>query len=71
MMHYRASNDSSLRLFRDKLGFEQCTYAECFGKYELECKCESALDMDRQIEDKWKLICVDKLFISCLQMPFE
>ena len=58
------TNDSSLRLFRDKLGFKQCAYAECFGEYELECKCESALDMVRQIEDKWRLICVDRGVVS-------
>eukprot|EP00804_Cyclotella_cryptica_P012456 CCRYP_019962-RA/>CCRYP_019962-RA protein AED:0.00 eAED:0.00 QI:511/-1/1/1/-1/1/1/155/234 len=69
MMHYGASvlkitrffvkikdtNASSLRLFRDKLGFSQCAYAECFGEYELERKCKSASEMVKWIENKWTL----------------
>lgn len=64
MMHYGASNlgirrffvkikesnASSLKLFKEKLGFVQCAYAECFGEYELECKLESADEMIRWVE---------------------
>ena len=54
------NNTSSLRLFRDKLGFIECTYAECFGEYEFECKRESADDMKTWIETKWKVYCQEK-----------
>jgi len=68
MMHYGASilgirrffvkikdtNISSLKLFREKLGFVQCAFVECFGEYELECKCETAADMVQLIEEKFK-----------------
>ena len=74
MMHYGASvltirrffvkikdtNTSSLRLFRDKLGFSLCAYAECFGEYELECKCKTALEMVTWIENKWNSCCVER-----------
>ncbi|EED86487.1 predicted protein, partial [Thalassiosira pseudonana CCMP1335] len=65
MMHYGAfhlhirrffvkiknTNNASLKLFREKLGFVQCAYAECFGEYELECKCERWEEMVKLIED--------------------
>ena len=35
------SNEASLCLFRDKLGFQQCDYAACFRQIELELKEES------------------------------
>ena len=54
------TNTSSLRLFRDKLGFVECAYAECFGEYEFECKHESAADMKKWIEDKWNICCSEK-----------
>ena len=68
MMHYGASqlhlrrffvkikdtNLSSLRLFRDKLGFGQVTYVECFGEYELECKCETWEEMVDWVERRWR-----------------
>lgn len=67
MMHYGAfhlhirrffvkiknTNNASLKLFREKLGFVQCAYAECFGEYELECKCERWEEMVKLIEDRW------------------
>ena len=67
MMHYGASqlnirrffvkikdtNHSSLRLFKEKLGFEECAYAECFGEYELEVKQKSSQSMIDWIEAKW------------------
>ncbi len=68
MMHYGASqlhirrffvkikdtNLSSLRLFRDKLGFGQVTYVECFGEYELDCKCETWEEMVAWVERRWR-----------------
>jgi RimJ/RimL family protein N-acetyltransferase len=73
MMHYGASalgirrffvkikdtNTSSIRLFRDKLGFVQCSYAECFGEYEFECKQETAAEMTRWVQAKWNMCCID------------
>jgi len=67
MMHYGASqlnikrffvkvkdnNHFSLRLFKEKLGFEECAYAECFGEYELEVKKKSSQAMVDWIETKW------------------
>lgn len=74
MMHYGASmlgirrffvkikstNTSSLKLFRDKLDFVQCAYAECFGEYELECKHQTADDMLKWVEEKWEKYCLQK-----------
>lgn len=68
MMHYGASklhlrrffvkikntNLSSLHLFRIKLGFFQVAYVECFGEYELECKCDTWEDMVDWVERKWR-----------------
>ena len=67
MMHYGASqlnirrffvkikdtNNSSLRLFKEKLGFVECAYAECFGEYELEVKMQSSQEMVDWSEAKW------------------
>ena len=74
MMHYGASmlgirrffvkikntNTSSLKLFREKLEFVECAYAECFGEYELECKHETADDMVMWVKDKWERCCLHK-----------
>ena len=71
MMHYGAkhlqikrffvkineSNSSSLKLFKEKLGFEQCAYVKCFGEYELEVKCDSAKEMVLWVERRWELWC--------------
>ena len=46
-------NTSSLRLFRDKLEFEECAYVKCFGEYELECKFDTSNDMIQWVEKKW------------------
>ena len=46
-------NTSSLRLFRDKLEFEECAYVKCFGEYELECKSDTSNDMIQWVEKKW------------------
>mmetsp|Transcript_475 Transcript_475/g.1055 ORF Transcript_475/g.1055 Transcript_475/m.1055 type:complete len:284 (+) Transcript_475:39-890(+) len=68
MMHYGAkylqirrffvkikdTNHSSLKLFKEKLGFVQCAYAECFGEYELDCKCETPEEMVVWVERRWK-----------------
>lgn len=67
MMHYGAkhlqlrrffvkikdTNHSSLKLFKEKLGFVQCAYAECFGEYELECKCETSELMMEWVERRY------------------
>jgi len=75
MMHYGAkhlqlrrffvkikdTNHSSLKLFKEKLGFVQCAYAECFGEYELECKCENSELMMEWVERRYgKLLCAKK-----------
>lgn len=54
------SNTSSLKLFRDKLGFVQCAYAECFGELELEVKCESAEEMVNWVERRWERWCDER-----------
>ena len=68
MMHYGAShlgikryfvkidekNQSSLRLFKEKLGYVEYAYVECFSQHELEVKCESSRDMVEWIERRWK-----------------
>ncbi len=68
MMHYGASqlhirryfvkingtNIPSLRLFQDKLGFDTVGYVECFGEYELECKCDTWEEMVDWVERRWK-----------------
>mmetsp|Transcript_27118 Transcript_27118/g.55763 ORF Transcript_27118/g.55763 Transcript_27118/m.55763 type:complete len:353 (+) Transcript_27118:26-1084(+) len=51
------SNTSSLKLFRDKLGFVHCAYAECFGELELEVKCESAKEMVNWVDRRWGRWC--------------
>ena len=56
----KETNNSSIRLFRDKLGFVQCAYAECFGEYEFEFKQENAADMVQWIDDNWKKYCAEK-----------
>lgn len=43
-------NVSSLALFRDKLGFRQCAYAECFQQYELELGSETPTDLFDRIK---------------------
>ncbi len=48
------SNTSSLKLFREKLGFVQCAYAECFGELELEVRCKSSGDMVKWVERRWR-----------------
>ncbi|KAL9181729.1 hypothetical protein ACHAXT_012072 [Thalassiosira profunda] len=71
MMHYGAThlqlrrffvkikeaNHSSLKLFKEKIGFVQCAYAECFGEYELEVKCNDAQEMVEWIERRWRWWC--------------
>ena len=46
-------NTSSIRLFRDKLEFEECAYVKCFGEYELECKFDTSDEMIQWVEKKW------------------
>ena len=48
------TNHSSIKLFKEKLGFAECAYAECFGEYEFELKCEKSEDMAELIEQKWQ-----------------
>mmetsp|Transcript_21744 Transcript_21744/g.45924 ORF Transcript_21744/g.45924 Transcript_21744/m.45924 type:complete len:286 (-) Transcript_21744:1788-2645(-) len=74
MMHYGAkhlrlrrffakikdTNHSSLKLFKEKLGYVQCAYAECFGEYELECKCDTPEEMVDWIERRWQWWCQKK-----------
>jgi RimJ/RimL family protein N-acetyltransferase len=43
-------NEASLRLFRDKLGFYPCAYAECFQQVELEFKTDTREQMIQRIE---------------------
>lgn len=62
------TNNSSIRLFRDKLGFVQCAFAECFGEYEFECKQEDAADMVQWIDDKWKKYCAEKGEADCCKL---
>ena len=47
------SNAASIKLFKEKLGFVECAYAECFGEYEFELKCETSEEMAELIEQKW------------------
>jgi len=68
MMHYGAlhlgikryfvkideKNQSSLRLFKEKLGYVEYAYVECFSQYELELKCETSRQMIELIERRWK-----------------
>ena len=74
MMHYGAEHlrirrffvkiketiNSSLKLFKEKLGFAQCAYAECFGKSELECKCKTPEEMTAWVERRWQWWCRQK-----------
>lgn len=67
MMHYAATrlqirrffvkiketNHSSLRLFKEKLGFLECAYVKCFGEYELECKCDTSSEMVDWVNRRW------------------
>ncbi len=48
------TNHSSIKLFKEKLGFVECAYAECFGEYEFEMKCESSEEMAELIDQKWQ-----------------
>ena len=71
MMHYGAkylqirrffvkikeNNHSSLKLFKEKLGFVQFAYVACFGEYELECKCDNSEQMIDWIESRWQWWC--------------
>jgi len=68
MMHYGAShlgikryfvkidekNQSSLRLFKEKLGYVEYAYVACFNQYELEVRCETSRQMIELIERRWK-----------------
>ena len=68
MMHYGAlhlgikryfvkideKNQSSLRLFKEKLGYVEHAYVACFNQFELEVKCETSRQMIELIERKWK-----------------
>ncbi|KAL7525626.1 hypothetical protein ACHAXR_002323 [Thalassiosira sp. AJA248-18] len=73
MMHYGAKylqirrffvkikedNHSSIKLFKEKVGFVQCAYVKCFGEYELECKCDTTEEMMSWVERRWQLLCQD------------
>ncbi|KAL7439355.1 hypothetical protein ACHAXM_009607 [Skeletonema potamos] len=48
------TNHSSIKLFKEKLEFVECAYAECFREYEFECKCETSEEMAKLIEQKWQ-----------------
>ena len=54
------TNHSSIKLFKEKLGFVECAYAECFGEYEFELKCETSEDMAELIEQKWQCLVAQK-----------
>jgi GNAT superfamily N-acetyltransferase len=56
----KENNTSSIRLFRDKLGFVECSYAECFGEYEFECKQGTAAEMVKWVHEKWNMCHKDK-----------
>ena len=78
MMHYGASslklkrfyvkikdtNHSSIKLFKEKLDFQECAYVECFGEYEFECKCENSEEMVTLIEEKWQSLVENAQFSS-------
>lgn len=78
MMHYGASslnlkrfyvkikdtNHSSIKLFKEKLGFREFAYVECFGEYEFECKCENSEEMVKLIEEKWQSLVESTQFSS-------
>ena len=78
MMHYGASslnlkryyvkikdtNHSSIKLFKEKLGFQECAYVECFGEYEFECRCENSEEMVKLIEEKWLSLVENTQFSS-------
>jgi RimJ/RimL family protein N-acetyltransferase len=78
MMHYGASslklkrfyvkikdtNHSSIKLFKEKLDFQECAYVECFGEYEFECKCENSEEMVNLIEEKWQSLVENIQFSS-------
>ena len=53
-------NLPSLRLFRDKLGFVPCGYAECFGEVELECKRRDAKEMVEWVDRRWERLCRER-----------
>ncbi|KAK1739524.1 N-acetyltransferase, GNAT family [Skeletonema marinoi] len=48
------TNHASIKLFKEKLGFVECAYAECFGEYEFELKSETSEEMVELIEQKWQ-----------------
>jgi len=54
------TNHSSIKLFKEKLEFEECAYAECFREYEFECKCETSEEMAELIEQKWQSLVEEK-----------
>ena len=68
MMHYGAShlgikryfvkinekNQSSLRLFKEKLGYVEYAYVACFSQHELEVRCETSRQMIEWVERRWK-----------------
>ena len=68
MMHYGAlhlgikryfvkideKNQSSLRLFKEKLEYVEYAYVECFSQHELEVKCETSRQMIEWVERRWK-----------------
>lgn len=54
------TNNSSIKLFKEKLGFVECAYAECFGEYEFEMKCETSDEMAELIEQKWQSLVMKK-----------
>lgn len=58
------TNHSSIKLFKEKLEFVECAYAECFGEYEFEVKCETSEEMAELIEQKWQSLVMKKQSIS-------
>jgi RimJ/RimL family protein N-acetyltransferase len=54
------TNRSSIKLFKEKLGFVECAYAECFGEYEFECRSETSEEMVELLERKWQSLVMKK-----------
>ncbi|KAL7550069.1 hypothetical protein ACHAWF_017277 [Thalassiosira exigua] len=81
MMHYGAKhlriqrffvkikeeNHSSLKLFKEKIGFVECAYAKCFGEYELECKHDTPDAMLAWIQKRWEQCVQDRVDVDNCQ----
>ena len=56
-------NDASLSLFRNKLGFDQCSYAACFKQVEMERKSETPEELTDELRSEYNQVPTQQTFV--------